>query len=149
MKGSVMSAVVAFLAARTYSIRSARYAAQQSVTSRAWRVAVAFAISLSAPGCRAYRPIQPPSTSVEPVRVRFASARDVVLRRDSPDSLLRAVTRLEGTLLWFDRDTLRLDVTRAETSGRWTDVAAPSTAVVAVAPGTVVEHRRLSRSRTL
>jgi len=145
-----MSAADAFLAARTYDIRSAWHAAQGTVTSRAWRVAVVFAISLSAPGCRAYRPIDPPSTSVvEPVRVRFASARNIVLRRQSPDSLLPSVTRLEGTMLWYDRDTLRLDVTRAETSGRWTAVAAPSTAVVAVTPGTLVEHRRLSRSRTL
>ena len=149
MSDRAPSAVVSHLSASTTAINPARRAAHASATRRAWRVAVFIAVSMSAPACRAYRPVDPPSTSVEPIRVSFGVPRDVVLRRTTPDSVLHAVRRLEGTLLWFDRDSLRLDVTRAEASSGWADVAAPSTAVVAVGEGTRVEHRRLSRTRTM
>lgn len=148
MSDRVPSAVVSRLSAPTTAIQRARYSAHPPATSRAWRVAAFAVILLCAPACRAYRPIDPPSTSVEPIRVRFGMPREVVLRRQSPDSILHSVTGLEGTLLWFDRDSLRLDITRAESAGRWSDVMAPSTAVVAVDEGTTVQHRRLSRTRT-
>lgn len=149
MSDCARSAAATYLPARTSSICFARPTARHSAISRALRVATIVAISLSAPACRAYRPLEPPSLNVEPVRVRFTSPREVVLRRQSPDSVLHSVTRLEGTLLWFDRDSLRLDVSRAEISGGWTDVAAPSTTAIANNQGAIVEHRRLSRTRTI
>lgn len=149
MSDRVPSAVVSRLSAPTTAIQRARHSAHPPVTSRAWRVAAFAVVSLCAPACRAYRPIDPPSISVEPIRVRFGMPRDIVLRRQSPDSVLHSVSRLEGTLLWLDRDSLRLDVTRAESAGNWSDVSSPSTAAFAVDEGTVVEHRRLSRTRTV
>lgn len=82
------------------------------------------------------------------MRVSLPSPRDVRLHRDTPDSLLSGVTALEGTLLELDRDSLRMDITRARSRGRWMDVAAPSGAVLANQPGTSVERRVISRSRT-
>ena len=99
-------------------------------------------------GCRAYRPADPTRPRVEPVRVVFATPQTVVLRRQTPDSLLANVSRLEGTLVWSDADSLRIGVTGAETPTGWRAVQAPSDAMIAVRPGVVIEHRVLSRMQT-
>ena len=107
----------------------------------------ATALLLSA-GCRAYRPADPTHPRVEPVRVRFATPQTVVLRRQKPDSLLPDVSRLDGILVWSDADSLRIDVTGAQTSRGWRAVEAPSDAVIPMRPGTIIEHRVLSRLQT-
>jgi hypothetical protein len=98
--------------------------------------------------CREYRPADPLHPRVEPVRVQFATPRTVVLHRQS-DSLLVGVSRLEGTLVWSDRDSLRIGVTGAQTSNGWRSVQAPSDAVVPLQSGVVIQHRVLSKTKTV
>lgn len=100
-------------------------------------------------GCHEYRPIAAPVNTVTPVRVQLPGPRPIVLRRQRPDSILEGVRSLEGTLVLIESDSMRIDVTRAESNGRWRDVAAPAEATIALQPGTVVERRVVSRRRTM
>jgi hypothetical protein len=102
-----------------------------------------------ATGCHAYRPVSGPVNQVVPVHVRLPAPMPVTLRREHPDPVIPSVSRLEGTLLLLETDSMRIDVTRAESNGRWRDVAAPAEASIPMRPGTRVERRVISRSRTL
>lgn len=97
--------------------------------------------------CHEYAPANPLQPRVEPVRVQFRTPRTVALHRHT-DSLLVGVTRLDGTLLWSDRDSLRLGVTGAQTTSGWRAVQAPSDAVIPMQPGIEIEHRVLSKTKT-
>ena len=104
------------------------------------------ALTLGA-ACHEFRPADPARPRVEPVRVEFATPQNVVLRRQT-DSLLSGVLRLDGTLVWSDRDSLRLGVTGAQLRDGWVVVQAPSDAVIPMRSGVQVEHRVLSRTKT-
>lgn len=99
-------------------------------------------------GCHVYRAADSTRPRVEPVRVTFATPQTVTLRRQSADSLLAGVSRIDGILVWSDPDSIRVGVTGAQTSNGWRAVQAPSDAMIPVRPGVVVEHHVLSRTRT-
>ena len=104
------------------------------------------ALTLGA-ACHEFRPADPARPRVEPVRVEFATPQNIILRRQS-DSILVGVHRLDGTLVWSDRDSLRVGVTSAELADGWRAIQAPSDAVVPMGSAVHVEHRVLSKTRT-
>ena len=97
--------------------------------------------------CHEYRPADLARPRVEPARVEFATPQTVVLRRHT-DSLLTGVRRLDGTLVWSDRDSLRIGVTNVELADGWRAVSAPSDAVIPMGNSVRVEHRVLSKVKT-
>lgn len=115
---------------------------------RAGARAFALVCAILTSACHGYTRVRAPAQEAVPVRVRFPSPVDVHLRRDSPDSLLSAVTQMEGTLLEFTDDSLRVEVVRARSNGRWMNVPAPGSGAVADVPGTVVERRVVSPTKT-
>jgi hypothetical protein len=104
------------------------------------------ALTLGA-ACHEFRTADPMRPRVEPVRVEFATPQNIILRRQS-DSILVGVHRLDGTLVWSDRDSLRVGVTSAELADGWHPIQAPSDAVVPMGSAVRVEHRVLSKTRT-
>ena len=117
-----------------------------SVSARARAFALVCIVLSSA--CHGYTRVRAPAQDAVPVRVSFPAPVDVHLRRDTPDSLLSAVTQLEGMLLELTGDSLRVEVVRARTNGRWVNVPAPAGGAVANIPGTVVERRVVSPTKT-
>ena len=97
--------------------------------------------------CHEYRPADPARPRVEQVRVEFASPQNVLLRRHS-DSVLVGVLKLDGTLVWSDRDSLRVGVTDVQLPDGWRSVQAPSDAVIPMGNAVHVEHRVLSKTKT-
>lgn len=110
--------------------------------------AFALVCTVLSSACHGYARVRAPAQEAVPVRVSFPSPVDVHLRRDSPDSLLSAVTQMEGTLLELTSDSLRVEVVRARSHGRWANVPAPGGGAVANVPGTVVERRVVSPTKT-
>jgi hypothetical protein len=110
------------------------------------RLLTLLALTLGA-ACHELRPADPARPRVEQVRVEFTSPQNVVLRRQS-DSILVGVHRLDGTLVWSDRDSLRVGVTNAELADGWRAIQAPSDAVIPMGGTVRVEHRVLSKTRT-